>query len=132
MRISDWSSDVCSSDLTMSSFKPSYHDNTLFFDDDGRIYLIYGGGQLRMVELAEDLSGVKPGTTEQVIIENATAPAGPNVILPNVILPAAGSQLFKVNGMNYQNGRSSCRERGCQYVQILVVGVSLKKKSENN
>src|SRR5690606_38201220 len=81
---------------TMSSFKPSYHDNTLFFDDDGRIYLIYGGGQLRMVELAEDLSGVKPGTTEQVIIENATAPAG-----PNVILPAEGSQLFKVNGTYY-------------------------------
>src|SRR3546814_12037553 len=27
-----------------------------------------------------------------------------------------------------QNGRVSCRERGCQYVEILVVAVLLKKK----
>lgn len=26
------------------SFKPSYHDNSLFFDDDGKAYLIHGGG----------------------------------------------------------------------------------------
>ena len=78
-----------------SSFRPSYHDHTLFFDDDGRIYMIWGAGKLTMVELKEDLSGVKPGT-ERVLIENATAPAG-----PNVGLPAEGSQLFKVNGKYY-------------------------------
>ena len=78
------------------SFKPSYHDHTLFFDDDGRVYLIYGAGKLRMVELNEDVSGVKPGTTEQVIIENASAPAG-----TNIGLNAEGSQLFKINGKYY-------------------------------
>ena len=26
------------------SFAPSYHDHSLFFDDDGRVYLIYGAG----------------------------------------------------------------------------------------
>jgi beta-xylosidase len=26
-------------------FGPSYHDHSLFFDDDGRIYLIWGAGQ---------------------------------------------------------------------------------------
>lgn len=77
------------------SFKPSYHDHTLFFDDDGKIYLIWGGGELRMVELKEDLSGIKAGT-EQVLIANASAPAG-----PNVGLPAEGSQLFKVDGKYY-------------------------------
>ncbi|WP_345156464.1 glycoside hydrolase 43 family protein [Pontibacter saemangeumensis] len=76
----------------VTSFEPSLHDHTLFFDDDGRTYMIWGGGQLKMVELKEDLSGIKPGT-ERVLIENATAPAG-----PNVGLPAEGSQLFKVNG----------------------------------
>ncbi|MDQ3291577.1 MAG: family 43 glycosylhydrolase, partial [Bacteroidota bacterium] len=40
------------------SFKPSYHDNSLFFDDNGRVYMIYGGGQLKMVELTVDASGV--------------------------------------------------------------------------
>src|SRR5688572_21465224 len=26
----------------LTSFSPSYHDHTLFFDDDGRVYMIYG------------------------------------------------------------------------------------------
>ncbi len=77
------------------SFKPAYHDNNLFFDDDGRIYMIFGAGKLRILELKEDLSGVKQGT-EQVLIENASAPAG-----DNIMLGAEGSQLFKVNGKYY-------------------------------
>ena len=80
----------------VSSFKPSYHDHSLFFDDDGRVYMIYGGGKLRLVELSADASGIKAGTTEQVIIENASAPAG-----NNIGLNAEGSQLFKVNGKYY-------------------------------
>src|SRR4051794_14422885 len=80
----------------VSSFKPSFHDHSLFFDDDGRVYLVYGAGKLRLVELNADASGIKPGTTEQVIIENASAPAG-----TNINLQAEGSQLFKVNGKYY-------------------------------
>src|SRR6188768_3567397 len=78
------------------SFAPSYHDHSLFFDDDGRVYLIYGVGKLKLLELDEDVSGIKPGTTEQIIIENASAPAG-----TNINLQAEGSQLFKVNGKYY-------------------------------
>lgn len=78
------------------SFKPSYHDHSLFFDDDGRVYLIYGAGKLKLVELTADASGVKPGTTEQVLIENASIPSG-----TGGGLPAEGSQLFKVNGKYY-------------------------------
>ena len=78
------------------SFRPSYHDHSLFFDDDGRVYMIYGAGKLRLVELNSDLSGVKPGTIEQVIIENASAPAG-----GNINLQAEGSQLFKIKGKYY-------------------------------
>jgi beta-xylosidase len=80
----------------VSAFSPSYHDHTLFFDDDGRVYMIYGAGKLKMIELNEDALGIKPGTTEQVIIENATAPSG-----TSGGLPAEGSQLFKVNGKYY-------------------------------
>ena len=79
----------------VASFKPAYHDNSLFFDDDGRVYMIFGGGKLKLVELKADASGVKPGTTEQVIIQNASAPSG------NGGLPAEGSQLFKVKGKYY-------------------------------
>lgn len=78
-----------------SSFEPSYHDHTLFFDDDGRIYMIWGGGKLMLAELETDLSGVKEGT-ERVLIENASLPAG-----NRIMLGAEGSQLFKVNGKYY-------------------------------
>jgi len=80
----------------VTSFKPDYHDHSLFFDDDGRVYMIYGGGKLKLVELTADVSGVKPGTTEQVVIENASAPAG-----TSIGLPSEGSQLFKVHGKYY-------------------------------
>lgn len=79
----------------VTSFKPGYHDHTLFFDDDGLIYIIWGNGKLMIAEMKEDLSGVKEGT-EKVLIENASAPAG-----PNIGLGAEGSQLFKVNGKYY-------------------------------
>jgi len=79
-----------------AAFQPSYHDHTLFFDDDGRVYLIYGSGQIRLIELKDDASGVKPGATDQVIIENASIPSG-----AQGGLPAEGSQLFKVNGAYY-------------------------------
>ena len=50
--------------------------------------MIYGNGKLFLAELKPDLSGVKPGT-ERVLIENASAPAG-----DNIMLGAEGSQLF--------------------------------------
>lgn len=80
----------------MASFKPSYHDHTLFFDDDGRNYLIYGAGKLKIVELNAEVTGLKEGTTEQTLIENASTPSG-----TGGGLPAEGSQLFKVNGKYY-------------------------------
>lgn len=90
------SKDVEKGPWKVSSFEPSYHDHTLFFDDDGRVYLIYGAGELRLVELNADASGIKAGSKEQVIIENASFPAG-----SNIGLKAEGSQLFKVNGKYY-------------------------------
>lgn len=76
------------------TFTPAYHDHTLFFDDDGRIYIIWGVRKLRIAELKDDLSGVMEGT-ERVLIEDANAPVGSNVGL------GEGSQLFKVNGSYY-------------------------------
>ena len=79
----------------MNTFSPSYHDHTLFFESD-KAYLIYGVSKLKLVELNDDLTGVKEGTEEKVIIENASAPAG-----DNIMLGAEGSQIFKVNGRYY-------------------------------
>lgn len=81
---------------TETSFRPSLHDHSLFFDDDGRVYMINGGGNLRLTELNADLSGIKPGGTDQVIVPNASRVAG-----PNVGLQAEGSQLLKHDGKYY-------------------------------
>ena len=79
----------------VKSFEPSYHDITIHFDDDGKVYMIWGAGKLMIAELENELSGVKKGT-ERVLIENASAPAG-----DNIMLGAEGSQLFKIDGKYY-------------------------------
>lgn len=73
-----------------------YHDMSLLFDDDGRVYLVHGGGDIRLTELTADASAVKPGGLNQVIIPNASLVAG-----PNVGLPAEGAHIQKINGKYY-------------------------------
>src|SRR5690625_6519958 len=58
--------------------------------------MIYGGGDLQLVELEEDLSGIKPDGFNDVVIPDAHAAAG-----PDIMLPAEGAQLFKVDGTYY-------------------------------
>ena len=78
------------------SFRPSLHDHSLFFDDDGRVYMVNGGGNIRLTELKTDLSGIKEDGFNQVIIPDASLVAG-----PNVGLNAEGSQLLKHDGKYY-------------------------------
>ena len=78
------------------SFRPSLHDHSLFFDDDGRVYMANGGGNIRLTELNADLSGIKEGGFNDVIIPDASLVAG-----PNVGLNAEGSQLLKHDGKYY-------------------------------
>ena len=82
-----------------TAFKPAYHDHSLFFDDDGKVYLLYGSRQLTLVELNADLSGVKQTGLNQVVIENASAPS--EVEGKKGGLGAEGSQLYKIQGKYY-------------------------------
>jgi beta-xylosidase len=79
-----------------TSFRPALHDHSLFFEDDGRVYMIYGAGNIRLTELNSDLSGIKRGGVDQVIVPNASAAAG-----PGIGLPAEGSQMRKIHGKYY-------------------------------
>jgi beta-xylosidase len=78
------------------SFKPALHDHSLFFDDDGKVYMVTGNGKLRIVELTDDVIGLKPDGVDQTLIENASLPSG-----GDGGLGAEGSQLFKVAGRYY-------------------------------
>ena len=75
---------------------PFYHDPSLLLDDDGRNYIVYGSGDLRIVELAADLSGVKAGGLNAVLISNATAASG-----STTGLAAEGAHIEKINGYYY-------------------------------
>lgn len=86
--------DIEKGDWKMNSFTPGFHDCTLVFDNNSA-FLITGGGKLQIIELNSDLTGVKEGGINQVLIENASAPTEPNM------LKAEGSQLYKHNGKYY-------------------------------
>jgi beta-xylosidase len=79
-----------------SSFQPLLYDPSLFFDDDDRVYLVCQTGNIKLVELKDDLSGFKSGGFDQVIVPNASKVAG-----SNVGMEAEGSHFHKINGKYY-------------------------------
>lgn len=96
------------------SFAPSLHDHSLFFDDDGRVYMLHGGGRLTLVELLPDLSGLKPGGVNRTVVENVNAVFGDDV----GGLKGEGSQLFKVKGRYYLFNIASPKSRWSRTVIV--------------
>ncbi|WP_438433230.1 glycoside hydrolase family 43 protein [Gorillibacterium sp. sgz500922] len=76
---------------TKRTIEGFYHDPSLLFDDDGRIYLMYGNTEIRLIELADDLSGPKPGGLERVIVRETGRFA----------LGYEGAHLYKIGGVYY-------------------------------
>lgn len=74
---------------SLVSRMPHFHDNSLFFDDDGRAYVFYGTGQLR--ELNADLSDVKENGVDMKIFEHDPTETG----------LLEGSQAIKHDGKYY-------------------------------
>ena len=77
--------------------KGVYRDASLLFDDDGRVYLIYGGGEIWATELTSDVTAIKKDGFNKVIIENATKVVGD--IGDGLV--AEGSHIQKINGNYY-------------------------------
>src|SRR3546814_16978652 len=111
MRISDWSSDVCASDLTVH--RAAMHVRHRLFAVTGEF----------VCQIFNHLCRYATGFG---IV--GTAHAG-RFFAP---LHKAAADLYGTAvGQRQQIGRASCRERVCQYVLISVVAVSLKKKKKN-
>ena len=83
---------------TYSALEGVYHDLSLLFDDDGRVYMVYGGGDIRAIELTADATAIKAGGLDKVIIPNASLVAS---TVENVGLPAEGTHIQKINGKYY-------------------------------
>ena len=72
--------------------KGYFHDASLLFDDDGRVFLTSGNMQIHLTELSEDLSGPKEGGIDTVIIKDESE---------KVFLGYEGSHFYKINGRYY-------------------------------
>ncbi|MCL2198758.1 MAG: glycoside hydrolase 43 family protein [Defluviitaleaceae bacterium] len=70
-----------------------YHDMSILFDDDGRVYMVYGAGAIKMVELTADATEIKPSGMSKTIIENAD-PTGGNGL-------AEGAHIYKLHDAYY-------------------------------
>src|SRR3546814_21172534 len=118
MRISDWSSDVCSSDLNSPLASWSRQRGR-----DSGAGARYGGGLMRHVAIV----GSGPAG-----YYTAEAPQKADDIAVDVIdrLPVPYGLIRTGVAPDHQIGSASCRERVCKYVSISVVGVSLKKKTK--
>ena len=72
--------------------KGYYHDASLLFDDDGRVFLTSGNMQIHLTELNATLSAPKEGGIDTVIIKD-----NPEV----VFLGYEGSHFYKIGGRYY-------------------------------
>ena len=75
-----------------SEIKGFFHDMSLLFDDDGKIYCVSGNMNIHLTEMKEDLSGPKPDGINKIIIQDNPE---------NVILGYEGSHIYKINGKYY-------------------------------
>src|SRR3546814_12345971 len=109
MRISDWSSDVCSSDLEKV---------------DGRLQLcteailVPRQEQLALDERVDDpAQALHRGARHAPVVEEAAGdPGGGGVEVQHVVAEVAQQhRLFAADG-EHEIGRASCRDRVCQYV----------------
>src|SRR3546814_11457300 len=110
MRISDWSSDVCSSDLAAwHRTRNSLPSALRFVENTMRlaIFSALSGAMLCMSASAVSGSAVPFPSTYQAIAANAT------VLRHGTVLIGTGKRL---DDADVQNGRASWRGRVCQYV----------------
>lgn len=70
-----------------TSTKRSFHDLSVLFDDDGKVYLIWGYDELKIVELNDDLTDARPGTEK--------------VIVPKGSGAGEGCHFYKIDGKYY-------------------------------
>ncbi|MEI2279623.1 glycoside hydrolase 43 family protein [Paenibacillus polysaccharolyticus] len=68
-----------------------YHDCSLFFDDDERVYLVHGNREIHLTELKTDLSGPKPEGRHRILVTDHQ---------PHY-LGYEGAHFYKIEGIYY-------------------------------
>lgn len=68
-----------------------YHDNSLLFDEDGCVYIVYGNTDIYITQLEEDLTAPKKGGLHRVIIRDEEP----------FFLGYEGAHIYKIDGRYY-------------------------------
>ena len=68
-----------------------YHDCSILFDDDDRVYIASGNKYIRLQELRADLSGPKEGGIDRIVVKDEGHPG----------LGYEGTHFYKINGKYY-------------------------------
>ncbi len=68
-----------------------YHDASVLFDDDGRVFLAYGNRDIHLTQMKPDLSAPLPGGFDSVIVRDSR----------EIPLGYEGSHLQKIGGRYY-------------------------------
>lgn len=66
-----------------------YHDCSLLWDDDGRVFIVYGNTEIHLTELSADLTGPAEGGIDCIILRDDRE---------NVFLGYEGSHFYKIDG----------------------------------
>lgn len=78
---------------------PFYHDPSLHLDDDGRNFVVYGTGDIKLIQLNAGLTATQSGGINKTIISSSTIKTLLGV--SNPILVGEGSHIEKINGYYY-------------------------------
>ena len=68
-----------------------FHDSSILFDDDGRVYIAYGNRNIYITELNSELTAVKEGGLHRLAVTDEN----------KVWLGYEGSHFYKINGKYY-------------------------------
>lgn len=84
--------DIENPDWERYVFDRIFHDPSLFFEDDGTPYVIYGAGDVWITELEKDCSKVKTGGVDKLLL---------NTGIVDGLGGAEGAHAYKIDGKYY-------------------------------
>lgn len=74
-----------------SNIEGFFHDCSLLFDDDGKVYIVYGNREIYLTELNDDLTAPREGGLHRMIVKDSD----------ETRLGYEGSHFYKINGKYY-------------------------------
>ncbi|MEH7275790.1 glycoside hydrolase family 43 protein [Neobacillus vireti] len=83
--------DIESGEWKRFTFEGKLHDPALFFDEN-KVFIIYGCGDIRITELKEDATAIKPGGVNQLLLVTEKE---------NIGLRCEGCHAYKIDGQYY-------------------------------